>query len=263
MVQVQAPAGASLEYTGAGRADRPKRSSWATRTSWRCSRSWGSASAAPRRTPGIMFVRLKEFDDRDGAEHSLQAVLGRLSGPLFGDSGRDHRRLPAAGDPRARAASADSSSRCSTRPAPTSPTSRRRPRRWRRRAISRRSCAGCSRPFTANDPQLQVTIDRAARARARPAAQRDHQRDADLPRVAVRERLRVQQPRLPRLRAGGPAISARTRRRCEQLYARTRERRDGPARAGGRRRGGRPRRRSSATSTCSARRRSTARRRRA
>ena len=46
----------------------------------------------------------------------------------------------------------------------------------------------------------------AAGARARPAAQRDHQRDADLPRVAVRERLRVQQPRLPRVRAGGPAI---------------------------------------------------------
>src|SRR4029450_3114047 len=33
---------------------------------------------------GLMFVRLKQFADRRGSSHSLQAILGRISGPLFG-----------------------------------------------------------------------------------------------------------------------------------------------------------------------------------
>ena len=36
---------------------------------------------------GLMFVRLKPFEERIGDEHSVQAVLGRISGPLFGIPG--------------------------------------------------------------------------------------------------------------------------------------------------------------------------------
>ena len=34
-----------------------------------------------------MFARLKPFADRPGAEHSVQAVLGRVGGALFGIPG--------------------------------------------------------------------------------------------------------------------------------------------------------------------------------
>ena len=46
----------------------------------------------------------------------------------------------------------------------------------------------------------------AARARARPAAQRDQQRDADSAGLAVRQRFRVQQPRVSRVRPGRAAV---------------------------------------------------------
>ncbi len=39
------------------------------------------SGAAPNQ--GLMFARLKPFEDRPGAEHSVQTVLGRLAGPLF------------------------------------------------------------------------------------------------------------------------------------------------------------------------------------
>ena len=32
---------------------------------------------------GLMFARLKPFDQRKGPSHSLQAIIGRISGPLF------------------------------------------------------------------------------------------------------------------------------------------------------------------------------------
>ena len=40
------------------------------------------SGAAPNQ--GLMFARLKPFEERIGDEHSVQAVLGRISGPLFG-----------------------------------------------------------------------------------------------------------------------------------------------------------------------------------
>ena len=58
--------------------------------------SFGGAAS----NSGIMFVRLKAFEERPGDEHSLQTVLGRLTGRCSG-SRRHHRRLPAAVDPRA------------------------------------------------------------------------------------------------------------------------------------------------------------------
>ena len=86
MLQVQAPAGASLEYT----ADVARRAEVILRNDRDVMAlfsvmgfSFGGAAS----NSGIMFVRLKEFDDRPGKEHSLQAVLGRVTGPLMGIPG--------------------------------------------------------------------------------------------------------------------------------------------------------------------------------
>jgi HAE1 family hydrophobic/amphiphilic exporter-1 len=83
IVQVQAPAGASLEYTSTvGRQAEqvlmkdPDVGALFSVTGFSFT---GAASNV-----GIMFVRLKPYADRPGARHSLQAVLGRVSGQLFG-----------------------------------------------------------------------------------------------------------------------------------------------------------------------------------
>jgi HAE1 family hydrophobic/amphiphilic exporter-1 len=86
MVLVQAPAGASLEYTSTAAAaaeqvilkDPDVLALFSVM-------GFSFTGAAPNQ--GIMFVRLKAFDDRPGDDHSLQAVLRRVSGPLFGIPG--------------------------------------------------------------------------------------------------------------------------------------------------------------------------------
>ncbi len=177
------------------------------------------SGAAPNQ--GLIFASLKPFDEREGAAHSAQTVIGRICGQLAGISGaivvsdRAARRFPAS------ARSAGSSSRCSTRPAPTST-------RWRRRRTAMVG-AGNRSPrlhglFTLvhRERSAAARPDRSrARAGARAAAQRDHERAADLPRLAVRERLRLQQPRLPRLRAGRQGSSAPSPQRLKQIYVRT------------------------------------------
>jgi HAE1 family hydrophobic/amphiphilic exporter-1 len=158
LIQVQAPAGASLEYTGqvAQQAEKILMSDPDVMALFSVM-GFSFGGAAPN--SGIMFVRLKPFDDRPGPEHSLQAVLGRLSGPLFGlpgaiivgfpppaipglgrfggfefqvldTSGRDINQLAAATQAVAAAGNGSTKLR------------------------------GLFSPFTANDPQLQVTIDR-------------------------------------------------------------------------------------------------------
>jgi HAE1 family hydrophobic/amphiphilic exporter-1 len=158
MIQVQAPAGASLEYTAAAARQAEKIILGDPDVMALFSvMGFSFGGAAPN--AGIMFVRLKEFDDRPGRDHSLQAVLGRISGPLFGipgaiivgfappsipglgrfggfefqvldQTGTDINNLAAA--TQAVAAAGNQSPRL----------------------------RGLFSPFTANDPQLQVTIDR-------------------------------------------------------------------------------------------------------
>jgi len=158
LIQVQAPAGASLEYTGriAAAAEKIVLGDSDVLALFSVM-GFSFSGAAPNQ--GIMFVRLKPFDQRPGAEHSVQAVLGRLSGPLFGlpgaivvgfsppsipglsrfggfefqvldQSGGDVTAL-------ARATQAVASA-----------------------GNQSRLLRGLFSPFTANDPQLQVTIDR-------------------------------------------------------------------------------------------------------
>jgi HAE1 family hydrophobic/amphiphilic exporter-1 len=82
MVQVQAPAGASLEYTGRV-AQQAEKILLADPDIMALFSVMGFSFGGAAPNAGIMFVRLKEFADRPGKEHSLQAVLGRISGPLF------------------------------------------------------------------------------------------------------------------------------------------------------------------------------------
>jgi hydrophobic/amphiphilic exporter-1 (mainly G- bacteria), HAE1 family len=159
IIQVQGPAGASLEYTG--QVARQAESIISKDPDVMALFSiMGFSFSGAASNQGLMFVRLKPFDDRIGDEHSVQAVLGRISGPLFSipgaivvaftppaiqglsrfggfefqvldQSGGDINRLAEA--TRAIAAAGNQSPRL-------------RP--------------GLFSPFTANDPQLQVTIDR-------------------------------------------------------------------------------------------------------
>ena len=86
IAQVQAPAGASLEYT-AGVASQAERIIGSDPDVLAIFSVMGFSFSGAASNTGIMFVRLKPYEDRKGDEHSLQAVLGRISGPLFGIPG--------------------------------------------------------------------------------------------------------------------------------------------------------------------------------
>ena len=190
------------------------------------------SGAAPNQ--GIMFARLKPFDERKGDEHSAQAVVGRLCGRCSADPGRDRGRRSCRRRSTGLAAFGgfefevlDQTRR------PTSTTSARR----RRQLIGAGQpvAAGCAALFTHVHRQRSAAASSTSIASRRTASgmplSEITERDADLPRLAVRERLRLQQPRVSRLRAGRPAVPRRTRRRCEQFYARTARGADGAARA--------------------------------
>jgi HAE1 family hydrophobic/amphiphilic exporter-1 len=158
LVQVQAPAGASLEYTSnvARQAEKIILSDPDVLALFSVM-GFSFSGAAPNQ--GLMFARLKPFDERPGAEHGVQAVLGRISGPLFSlpgaivigfappsipglsrfggfefqvldQTGQDITNLATATQTIARAGNQSGVLR------------------------------GLFSAFTANDPQLQVTIDR-------------------------------------------------------------------------------------------------------
>ena len=83
IIQVQGPAGASLEYTSniARQAEAIILKDPDVLALFSVM-GFSFSGAAPNQ--GLMFARLKPFEDRLGDEHSVQAVLGRISGPLFG-----------------------------------------------------------------------------------------------------------------------------------------------------------------------------------
>ena len=159
LIQVQAPAGASLEYTGqvARRAeDIILKDPDVTALFSVMGFSFSGAAS----NQGLMFVRLKPFDERVGAEHSVQAVLGRISGPLFSIPGAivvgftppaiqglsqfggfEFQVLDQSGGDISRLAAATQAITGAG-----NQSSKLRP--------------GLFSSFTANDPQLQVTIDR-------------------------------------------------------------------------------------------------------
>jgi len=78
---VQAPAGASLEYTTkiAEQAEKILFKDPDIQTAFSVM-GFSFSGAAPNN--GLIFTRLKPFEDRQGVSHSLNAVLGRVRGPL-------------------------------------------------------------------------------------------------------------------------------------------------------------------------------------
>jgi HAE1 family hydrophobic/amphiphilic exporter-1 len=159
IIQVQAPAGASLEYTTAvAKQAEGIISKDPDVLALFSVMGFSFSGAAPNQ--GLMFVRLRPFEERLGDEHSVQAVLGRISGPLFGLPGAivvaftppaiqglsrfggfEFQVLDQSGGDITRLADA---TRAIAGAGNQSPKLR----------------PGLFSPFTANDPQLQVTIDR-------------------------------------------------------------------------------------------------------
>jgi len=86
MVLVQAPAGASLEYSSevAKQAETMLMKDPDVLATFSVM-GFSFSGAAPN--TGIIFTRLKDYDERPGPEHSLGAILNRLRGPLFGIPG--------------------------------------------------------------------------------------------------------------------------------------------------------------------------------
>jgi hydrophobic/amphiphilic exporter-1 (mainly G- bacteria), HAE1 family len=229
---VQAPPGSSLDYTSnvAKEAEKILLATPEIRAVFSVM-GFSFSGAAPNQ--GLMFVSLKPFDERTEDEQRLQAVLNRLRGPLFGVQGamvipfapppiEGHGRVRRVHVPGAR------------------PVGRRHRRPWRRRGQRDRGSgqsqrvAGLFSSFTANDPQLLVDIDRErARSLGLPINEITSAMQI-YPGVRVRERLRLQQPRLPCVRAGrqglpvGPARSrAVLRADVRRRHGAARQRRPG------------------------------------
>ena len=158
MVQVQAPAGASLEYTG-NIAKQAEKIIMGDPDVMALFSVMGFSFGGAASNSGIMFARLKEFEDREGDEHSVQAVLGRLSGRLFGIPGAivvgftppaipglsrfggfEFQVLDQTGTDITNLAQATQAISAAGNQSP--------------------KLRGLLSSFTANDPQLQVTIDR-------------------------------------------------------------------------------------------------------
>jgi len=82
MCIVQAPAGASLEYT-TEIAKKAEQIIYADKDVAAAFAVMGFSFGGPAPNNGMIFVRLKDYEDRRGADQSLSAVVQRLSGPLF------------------------------------------------------------------------------------------------------------------------------------------------------------------------------------
>ncbi len=91
---------------------------------------------------------------------------------------------------------------------------------------ARKDITGLITTFSANDPQVLVTIDREKAKAHEYSAFADHHDAGRLHGVAVRQRLRLQQPHLSSLRAGRPALPHDSQRPAQFLCA-LRYRRDG------------------------------------
>ena len=158
ILQIQAPAGASLEYTG-NIARQAEQLIMKDPDVLALFSVMGFSFSGAASNQGLMFARLKPFDERKGDAHSLQTIVGRLSGPLFSIPGAivvaftppsipglsrfggfEFQVLDQSGTDINRLAQATQQLAAAGNQSP------------RLRSLFS--------PFTANDPQLQVTIDR-------------------------------------------------------------------------------------------------------
>jgi len=82
LTQIQAPAGASLEYTSAI-AKQAEQVIMKDPDVMATFSVMGFSFSGASSNTGLMFVRLKPHAERKGPDHVLQSVLRRVSGPLF------------------------------------------------------------------------------------------------------------------------------------------------------------------------------------
>ena len=108
---------------------------------------------------GLMFTRLKGFEEREGAEHSLEAVLNRLRGQVFGIPGA--MVIPVA-PPSIQGVSAFGGFQMEILDLGGGDINELAQVTQQIAAAGNQSgrVAGIFSAFTANDPQLVVTIDR-------------------------------------------------------------------------------------------------------
>jgi HAE1 family hydrophobic/amphiphilic exporter-1 len=155
---VQAPAGASLEYTTriAEQIEQILVKDPDIQAAFSVM-GFSFGGAAPNN--GMVFTRLKPYDQREGAEHSLNAVLGRLRGPLSGISGANVVVFP---PPAIQGLSAFGGFQFQVLDQSGGPISGLSDALGAVTGAAARSnqVVGAFSQFRANDPQLEVTIDR-------------------------------------------------------------------------------------------------------
>ena len=156
---IQAPQGASLDYTmGIEKQVEQILAKTPEISHVFGVGGFGFAGSGPNQ--GIVFCMLKDFPERPGDEHSAKAVVGRLFGMFSEITGRGRHSVPAAVDQRTRQVR-----RIPVRVARPDGRPDRGPGGGSaavggRKANRTPGLTGVFTQFTADDPQLIVTIDR-------------------------------------------------------------------------------------------------------
>jgi HAE1 family hydrophobic/amphiphilic exporter-1 len=155
---VQAPSGASIEYTTNIMKEVEQIYGKQPEIAGVFSVAGFSFSGAASNN-GLMFTRLKAFEEREGREHSLDAVLNRLRGQVFGIPGA--MVIPVA-PPAIQGVSAFGGFQMEILDLSSADITQLAEVTQQVAATGNRSgrVAGLFSAFTANDPQLVVTIDR-------------------------------------------------------------------------------------------------------
>jgi len=155
---VQAPAGASLEYTTriAEQVEQVLAKDPDIQAAFSVM-GFSFGGAAPNN--GMVFTRLKPYDERKGASHALGAVLGRLRGPLSAISGANIVVFP---PPAIQGLSAFGGFQFEVLDQSGGPISGLSSALGSVVGAAAQSSqvVGAFSQFRANDPQLEVTIDR-------------------------------------------------------------------------------------------------------
>jgi HAE1 family hydrophobic/amphiphilic exporter-1 len=155
---VQAPAGASLEYTTkvAEQAEQILFKDPDIQTAFSVM-GFSFSGAAPNN--GLIFTRLKPYDERRGRSHSLNAVLGRVRGPLAAIPGATIVVFP---PPAIQGLSAFGGFQFEVLDQTGGPITNLSAALGSIAGASAKSTkvVGAFSSFRANDPQLEVTIDR-------------------------------------------------------------------------------------------------------
>ena len=160
MCIVQAPAGASLEYT-TEIAKKAEQIIYADKDVAAAFSVMGFSFSGAAPNNGMIFIRLKDYEER---QQRRSVAAGGAAAPeraAVHDSRRDRRGVPAAVDPGPVARSAASSSKCSIRPASTDINALAGATFGMMGAANQSGqVQGAFSSFRADDPQLIVDIDR-------------------------------------------------------------------------------------------------------